>query len=515
MSIFLQSVTNYDVKFLGETWTNESSCYNINGFQNFAAHRKLQKTSARRSSGGVIAYIKNDILRGVSSLQGCTEEAVWLKFHKDFLKISNDITICLCYIAPMNSSSRVQTDTDSFDNIILDIARLKALHPNAVFMVCGDMNGRTGVSPDYVINDNSHYLPLPDDYIEDSEILRANEDHMVNTQGRSVLEVCKICDLRIVNGRNGLDKDIGRYTCCTHNGRSTVDYVLCSSVYLESIINFNVCDQNQFSDHNALELCILVNPSSISDKLPEITHKMIWNHQLVNDFVEALSSAEVNEMLENMVDKIDNNDNITTGVEVVDMFTNALRKTADPYFLKKFNNKKRPSNKGHPEWADEEWLRRKKLFFRSRDKHKSNPSITNRVNMISARKEFKSLSQKRQAEFEHRETRKLLNARVNNVKLFWRMFAGKQKDRLTYQISNNEFRDYFMKLSDPGDEFFQPNTDIRDKLNDWLSQELECAFMELNCDISEYEVKLAISQLKSGKSGCCSMNSLCMGKMCC
>ena len=309
---FLQYLTNYDVILLGETWTNESSCYNINGFQNFAAHRKLQKTSACRSSGGVIAYIKNDILRGVSPLQGCTEEAVWLKFHKDFYKIPNDIIICLCYVAPMNSSSRVQTDMDSFDNIILDIARLKALHPNAVFMVCGDMNGRTGVSPDYVINDNSRYLLLPDDYIEDSEIPWANEDHVVNTQGRSVLEVCKICDLRIVNGRSGLDKDIGRYTCYTHNGRSTVDYVLCSSVYLES--------------------------------------------------------------------------KETIG---------------------------------------------KKLFFRSRDKHKRNPSITNRVNMISARKEFKSLSQKRQAAFEHRETRKLLNARVNNVKRFWRMFSGKQKDRAT------------------------------------------------------------------------------------
>ena len=53
---------------------------------------------------------------------------------------------------------------------------------------------------------------------------------------------------------------------------------------------------------------------------------MIWNHQLVNDCVEALSSAEVNEMLE--VD------------EVVDMFTNPLRKVTDPYFLKKFSNKK-------------------------------------------------------------------------------------------------------------------------------------------------------------------------------
>ena len=76
------------------------------------------------------------------------------------------------------------------------------------------------------------------------------------------------------------------------------------------------------------------------------------------------------------------------------------------------------------------------------------------------------------------------------------MFSGKQEDRVTYQISYNEFRDYFMKLSDPGEDFFPTQyADIRD---DWLSQELECAFMELNCDILEYEVNLAISQLKSG-----------------
>ena len=121
--------------------------------------------------------------------------------------------------------------------------------------------------------------------------------------------------------------DIGRYTCCTHNGRSTVDYVLCSSVYLESIINFNMRDHNQFLDHNALKSCLLVYPSSISDKIPEITHEMIWNHQSVNE-----------------VD------------EFVDMLTNALRKAADPYFLQKFNNKKRQLNKGYPAWADEEWL---------------------------------------------------------------------------------------------------------------------------------------------------------------
>ena len=33
------------------------------------------------------------------------------------------------------------------------------------------------------------------------------------------------------------------------------------------------------------------------------------------------------------------------------------------------------------------------------------------------------------------------------------MLSGKQKGSDAYQITNNEFRDYFMKLSDRGDDF--------------------------------------------------------------
>ena len=74
--------------------------------------------------------------------------------------------------------------------------------------------------------------------------------------------------------------------------------------------------------------------------------------------------------------------------------------------------------------------------------------------MVSARKHYKLLSRTRQATVEHNETKKLLKARVSNIKLFWKMLSGKQKGSVAYQITNNEFRDYFMKLSDPGDEFF-------------------------------------------------------------
>ena len=53
----------------------------------------------------------------------------------------------------------------------------------------------------------------------------------------------------------------------------------------------------------------------------------------MNDFVEALHSAEVIDTLEYMLDIVDNNDdtNITDCVdEVVDMFTSALHEATDP-----------------------------------------------------------------------------------------------------------------------------------------------------------------------------------------
>ena len=80
------------------------------------------------------------------------------------------------------------------------------------------------------------------------------------------------------------------------------------------------------------------------------------------------------------------------------------------------------------------------------------------------------------------------------------MLSGKQKGSDAYQITNNEFRDYFINLTGPGDEFLKASNDIKSELDNWLSQELECAFQELNNDISEAEIRIAISQLKSGKS---------------
>ena len=45
--------------------------------------------------------------------------------------------------------------------------------------------------------------------------------------GICLLDMCKSTELRIVNGRTGENKFIGRFTCIKGTGKSVEDYVLC------------------------------------------------------------------------------------------------------------------------------------------------------------------------------------------------------------------------------------------------------------------------------------------------
>ena len=95
------------------------------------------------------------------------------------------------------------------------------------------------------------------------------------------------------------------------------------------------------------------------------------------------------------------------------------------------------------------------MFFRCKYRYKRKGS---KDNVVSARKHYKLLSRKLQAIVEHNETKKLLKAR-SNVNLFWKM--QKQKGSNAYPIITNEFHDYVMKLSEPGDECFEASNGMK------------------------------------------------------
>ena len=78
----------------------------------------------------------------------------------------------------------------------------------------------------------SSHAPLPGDYDEDVTLpVRSScssQDKKINEYGRKLVNLCISSNLRIINGRLGMDRDIGKYNCIKKNGSSVVDYILCS-----------------------------------------------------------------------------------------------------------------------------------------------------------------------------------------------------------------------------------------------------------------------------------------------
>ena len=125
--------------------------------------------------------------------------------------------------------------------------------------VCGDFNARTGIQIDFVENDSDFINDLlPDEYEVDQPLPRFSEDRVCDQYGLCLLDLCKSSGLRILNGRVGKDKHVGRFTCVKGNGRSAIDYVLSKPELFSMISDFVVNELNIISDHCIIHFSITV-----------------------------------------------------------------------------------------------------------------------------------------------------------------------------------------------------------------------------------------------------------------
>ena len=99
--------------------------------------------------------------------------------------------------------------------------------------------------------------------------------------------------MRILNGRTGSDKGIGKFTCHTHRGQSVVDFVLASTDILPLISSFEICDPNILSDHSVVQFSIMsfLQFSDIADSVDEnatfVQCKYTWDSSLLHEYVAA------------------------------------------------------------------------------------------------------------------------------------------------------------------------------------------------------------------------------------
>lgn len=232
---FRSSLVKLDFFSLLETWSSETSEVDLPNYQHFSSLRKKQR-KARRNSGGIIFYFKNELAKFIKRESSTSEDILWIRISKELFGLSRDIFIGNVYISPMYSSIHKRAEESIFDVLEQDIARFAS---RGYVILGGDFNSRIGSLKDFAAE-----APIDSDLepqkLSNLDIPRNFSDNgPPNTFGKDLTDLCSQSDLRILNGRILGDLS-GRFTCYQPSGCSTVDYAIASSALFHKISIFRV-----------------------------------------------------------------------------------------------------------------------------------------------------------------------------------------------------------------------------------------------------------------------------------
>ena len=167
-------------------------------------------------------------------MQSTSSEYQWFLLKKDFFGFNADIYVCCVYFPPRNSTYNTNcvNNNDLFEQINVDMTQHRK-H--------GNLNARTGHNePDFILNDDSSYIPLSENYLQDNSLeCRIRQDKVIDARRRDLLDLCVECQLRILNGHTFGDTQ-GMFTSYKYNGNSVVDYMITSESLLSQSLYFNV-----------------------------------------------------------------------------------------------------------------------------------------------------------------------------------------------------------------------------------------------------------------------------------
>ena len=287
---FLISFKHCDVIVLTETWRTDNFC--IPGFELLTIpSTKHNKKKNGRSSGGIALGFKTALKQGIT-LIASNSNVIWSKFDKMFFNLDHDLFFCAIYIPPRDSP---YFNPDIFQELQNDIAKYSLL---GFVIVAGDLNARTGCPLNFVDVDLCTHIPGDNLPLLPTPRRINNFDSQINEHGKSLLEICKACDMRILNGRTTGDS-FGKITFHSPKGISTVDYFIVSHELMNSIENFMVKDPTIFSDHSQLTCWVTISPKTSPQNISHprvnmssLPKRFVWNQNACEVFLDVLRQEE-------------------------------------------------------------------------------------------------------------------------------------------------------------------------------------------------------------------------------
>ena len=498
--LFLQETKYLDIIALLETHIGNDTPVAFEGYFPISISRDISKNA--RYFGGITVFIKNSLRHGVEMIRNKGADYLWLRLGA--IRTEGNVYLCICYVPPENSTYTKAKQYDIVQSIEADIAEFA---PLGKIIICGDLNGRTNNTQDYVLEDENTSLNDDYKYTYDNFFLRQSQDSArVNGRGQQILDLCMGSRMRILNGRI-LGDSVGHFTCHKWNGSSVADYMLASEELFPCIRYFRVHPfHDEMSDHCLISAEFQLGTKRQLDLKIEIQPmpvKFNFDDASSNNFQIFLTRSEV---LEN-INKINQIKHSNAGTQsemkikaINDIMINSAIKAEVVHRRMNAKHKKRQPK---AKWHDHKYVEMKREVQKLGANMTKDPfNKTTRLVFYALRKKVRRANKEMKRLFIKNIVTKLDKLQNKDPKSFWKLINElhninhKEIDDPTSSISPGEWINYYKQLNSSKvpklvEETFK---DLLNKNEKWKT------FSELDYTITEKEIIEATNKLKNGKA---------------
>ena len=467
---FLDIISSYDVICLSELHTDKT--VSIPGFHLKKQKFRPKKHKGPKIGGGIAVYISLKLANNFRLMQNENNDSIWIR------SLGTDETILGFYYCSPDYG-----DSNFFEIVNNEIETFNNGKSTFIF---GDFNARTKIVCENILHDKYDDDLGINSELQDLPLPRNSEDmKLVNKRGKEFLDICRINDLTVANGRT-LGDLFGKYTCHQKLGSSVVDYLMTPTKTLQNLLEFRVGDLHPLlSDHCPIVANIQLNKVLKCEEEQEtqmlaLPDKFIWDHDSTVSFTQRLASDDCRLRAEALLNK---------GNLKMEDIKSFLTDTATASEIKKTKSR-RKRNKDKP-WFNKECSDLKKEIILSGKHLRSDPNnVSIREKLYVLKRKLRNAVRRNKTEYKKAIINEMCSDLSNKQKKeYWnglRKLEGK-RDEHKY-ISDFTLVNHFKELL--FDDKIKLQFEGQDKKNKKGS---------LDYPIDLDELKLATKILKNGK----------------
>ena len=275
-------------------------------------------------------------------------------------------------------------------------------------------------------------------------------DPVCNHYGKKLLDLCKHCNIFILNGRAGTDKEIGKLTC---KNTSIVDYCIGNLEFLKLVSEFLILDYSTIlSDvHNPLAVCLCTNSLKEANSEQGVNDIELvreipgrWDDSCKDLFINNILNQE--REIENIIDRLkhDSRDDMSFVNEIImelcDIFTESAKMS---FGVKKENNEfNLKKNSFKKPWFTKDCKSARQNYRKAKRLYKKFGGEVFKEDLYVMEKMYKKTLNVAVKQHRVDMKQKLNNIRTKNPKEYWKIINSGRK-RSSCKASINDLFEYF------------------------------------------------------------------------